>query len=293
MLIDIKFNFIKAEISKTRQFRPKGGENNIDVFIRAKRLLYHLIDKYAKSNFYESLNLFIEKKMTTILETQIESIQDQMRSQYKDKSEQEIKELIEKQIEEFKLSINNEKYLMKIYQNEILKNHDIFNENYIETPANNFFVIDQTEKEVDDFIFQYNNLSSNNKLKEINFNYDESEIDSFLESLNDKITDISNLQPYSIQDSKNETDVNRILIISHSGFISELLNIIRKLWNLKPNEKNVISHTAIFVIKIYCKYCGMSKKCENKLECNNDEKRIIEFDFILNNDTSHLSNLNI
>jgi hypothetical protein len=80
------------------------------------------------------------------------------------------------------------------------------------------------------------------------------------------------------------TDFKRILVVTHGGFIMELINVIRKKQNLEFNGKNNSHNTGLYVIKIYCKFCGaICKLIEG--QCINTS---LEFDFILINDKSHL-----
>jgi hypothetical protein len=262
-------------------FRPKGGENNIDVFLRAKRLLYYLIDKYAMPNFYEKINRKLSDKIDLLFESQKNSIEIRINSEFEKLSIEDSKEKQENDIEEFRKTTEREKFLMQIREDEILKSLCDYNE----SPTENKIAIEQTVEELED-INKISTSFQNYIKQDLNFEYEESEIDSYLDSLHNQLYKISDIQQYSGYDA--DTIINRVLIVSHSEFISELINIIRKFWNLKPNEKNETSNTGIYVIKIYCIHCGVNKICLNMDECNN-KNRVIEFDFIVNNDTSHLS----
>ena len=82
------------------------------------------------------------------------------------------------------------------------------------------------------------------------------------------------------------TDINipRILIVTHKGYIMELLNCIRLKKNIKINFINDSNNTGLYILKVYCIVCGAV--CYSK----NDNCRI-EFDFILFNDVDHLGPL--
>ena len=128
-------------------------------------------------------------------------------------------------------------------------------------------------------------LSQNFEFKNIfyNKNYDEKELTKEIDSYN--ISSFENELPYIGYDCMNE--IKRILIISHSGFISELLNVIYKVKNLRINAKNSTHNTGIYIIKVYCSNCG-NNKCQNDENCKDPTKNRIEFDFIKANDSSHL-----
>ena len=82
------------------------------------------------------------------------------------------------------------------------------------------------------------------------------------------------------------TDINlpRILIVSHKGFIMEILNCIRIKKNMKVNFINDSNNSGLYVFKIYCIICGAI--CYSK-----NENCRLEFDFILFNDVDHLGPL--
>lgn len=109
--------------------------------------------------------------------------------------------------------------------------------------------------------------------------FSKDDIDNYLNSLD--LSCINSDKPYLGFD--NDKQIKRILVISHSGFISELINLVRKSKGLKINMKNITNNTGIHVIRIYCSNCGIESKCLNTELCKK-----IEFDFILNNDISHL-----
>jgi hypothetical protein len=118
--------------------------------------------------------------------------------------------------------------------------------------------------------------------------YNESDIKTFLNN-----ADLSFLHHLQIKQyiGYNENETNRILIVTHSGFITEMINLIRKLWNLKPTEKTNVSNCGLYVIRIYCLNCGPFSLCNDEQSCR-DTKKILEFDFLLSNDVSHLNILN-
>lgn len=88
-------------------------------------------------------------------------------------------------------------------------------------------------------------------------------------------------KPYLGFDHSKET--NRVLVVTHGGFIMELINVIRNKKGLEMDAKNNSFNTAVYVIKIYCSSCGgICNKCgQNKLE----------YDFIIFNDNSHCVDL--
>ena len=83
----------------------------------------------------------------------------------------------------------------------------------------------------------------------------------------------------------------KILVVSHSGFISELINLIRRYGNVKPVNKNETKNACFHVIRIYCSICGKDSLCKNTKECQSILNKL-EFDHILVNECNHLSMLN-
>jgi hypothetical protein len=77
-----------------------------------------------------------------------------------------------------------------------------------------------------------------------------------------------------------ETDLQRILMVTHGGVIMELNNnIIYKFKSIEKFAKNESSNTGLTVIRIYCASCG--GVCKGQQNCK------LEFDYILNNDVRH------
>lgn len=75
----------------------------------------------------------------------------------------------------------------------------------------------------------------------------------------------------------------RVLIITHGGYIMELLNSIRRRRNIRIKFLNNSKSTGLYVIKIYCPSCG--GVCYNQSnKCNGE----LEYDVIIFNDTKHL-----
>jgi hypothetical protein len=82
------------------------------------------------------------------------------------------------------------------------------------------------------------------------------------------------------------TDINipRILIVTHGGFIMELLNSIRVRKNIRIKFINDSKNSSLYVFKIYCIICGVV--CYSKSEhCR------MEYDTILYDDIEHLGPL--
>lgn len=118
--------------------------------------------------------------------------------------------------------------------------------------------------------------------------YDRSSINSQIYKLD--LTHLESTLPYPGYDTLD--NIKRVLTVSHSGFISEMINVIRNTKGLMSNEKIHSRNTAVYVIRIYCKNCGKLSKCKciNQEGCEVD-LTTIEFDFIVANDVSHLDEL--
>jgi hypothetical protein len=80
-----------------------------------------------------------------------------------------------------------------------------------------------------------------------------------------------------------ETDLQRILMVTHGGVIMELNNIIYKFKGIEKFAKNESSNTGLTVIRIYCASCG--GVCKGQQNCK------LEFDYILNNDVRHCKHI--
>jgi len=76
------------------------------------------------------------------------------------------------------------------------------------------------------------------------------------------------------------SDFPKILVITHGGFIMEMMNVFRSLNKEKIVENNKAKNSSITVYSVFCKNCG--SKCYQK--CKNE----IEFKLLLDNDNSHL-----
>jgi len=82
---------------------------------------------------------------------------------------------------------------------------------------------------------------------------------------------------------KNETDLKRILVVCHGGFIMETINTFRIRSGKEIRFVNDAKNTSLYVATIKCFQCG--GKCELKEDCK------MVYDIILFNDASHLEYL--
>ena len=254
-----------------RFYKPPGGESRLDVFQRAKKILYDLIREYVKNDYEE------EKEKCTTSNIEIES--KCIMSKFSDENDLEI------DFRETEKIINGDNK-----DNINLENIPINGMNNINliNPIDNFsgsshenifsFPLDDNDKETISFL---NNSVIQNEV-EI---YDREEINSLIEKL-----DLAYLNAYPFKEYNPLEKIKRILIVSHSGCISEILNVIKDLKNLKSNEIQHSKNTAVYAIRIYCNNCGKTTKCKNEAGCGLDFKNI-EFEFLLANDVSHLNAL--
>jgi hypothetical protein len=129
------------------------------------------------------------------------------------------------------------------------------------------------------------NTQNTQEIKIMSNNYLKFESEFFDENSSnikdDEVLILNKNKPYLGYDHSKET--NRILVVTHGGFIMELMNVIRNKKGLEMKTKNSSYNTAVYMIKIYCSVCGgICNKCgENKLE----------YDFIIFNDNSHCADL--
>lgn len=80
----------------------------------------------------------------------------------------------------------------------------------------------------------------------------------------------------------NEEEVlERVLVISHSGFILEVLNVINKIRGLSPLEIDIINNCSITILRIFCSICN--GRC-----IGNGDGCEVEYNLIMINNNSHL-----
>ena len=82
----------------------------------------------------------------------------------------------------------------------------------------------------------------------------------------------------------NTNDINRILVVTHSNFISEFINVLLERKNEEIQLKHKSVNSSVYAVKIYCKICK-----ENYCSCYDKSKNSnLEYEFILYNDSTHL-----
>jgi hypothetical protein len=79
----------------------------------------------------------------------------------------------------------------------------------------------------------------------------------------------------------NEIGLKRVLVVTHPGFIMELLNSIRIRKNIRPKFLNDSRATSLYIFRIYCTNCGAN--CYSK-----GSKCELQYDMVIYNDTTHL-----
>jgi len=225
--------------------------------------MYQLITEEINSKFIEKINDFLEVKSNFIRQNSINRINKDI-NKHDNYAGDEISSKVEIEMEKIEIILKKEKDLLIFNQPKIFSKKEYTIKEEIQDTTDNTII------DIEHF-----------------YNYNEENIDEYLNSL-----DLSylNEKPYYGYDDKS--NIKRILVISHSGFISELINVIRKLRNVNLIPKNETNNTGITVIRIYCNICGMESYCQNTIECNQIKNRIIEFDFLLINNIQHLSILN-
>ena len=82
-----------------------------------------------------------------------------------------------------------------------------------------------------------------------------------------------------------DTQFKKLLIISHSGFISEVMNCLKIRNEIKILNSEMPKYSSLYVIRIYCVNCVVM--CENKINCN------LKYNVLLVNDISHLEQIDI
>jgi hypothetical protein len=184
-------------------------------------------------------------------------------------------------VEKLQKILNLEKNLMVDEENKIkeAKNKTIIDEGEGEDDKIKY-QIEEAEKIAEEILQLRSSMGT--PTVEIN-EYKTEDIDKFLDNFD--FGDFEN-KPYMGYDENAQ--IPRVLVISHSGFISEMINLIRKFHNLKSNIKNETTNTGVHMFKIYCTFCGTNSPCANLAECKKGNYKL-EFDHVLVNDTGHLS----
>jgi hypothetical protein len=219
-----------------------------------------LVNYNVKENFDEIIKINTEKKIKFIIEKEQLILEESLKSNELDEDE---KIKLENDFNTLSENLMKEKNIL--LEDEEMKDDEMMN-NTVE------LVETINHQEV---------ITLQNTIKDEDI-YSKKDILDYLNT-----QDLSYLLEKPYKGFNENEEINRILVVSHSGFISELINVIRKLKGLKIKEKNITNNTGIHVIKIYCSYCGINNVCKNVNECQTMGK--IEFDFILTNECSHLS----
>jgi hypothetical protein len=248
----------------------------MDVFSRARKFLFDLISENVKPEFYE---IFKEKRFGMNFNSKLYStnaIENKEIGFYSD---------IERTNVDLNYVINFEMLPAIHTDNNTLEEKKTLSKSEEDE------IRIQNDKRESDFFSCLNFDDEDKKLLSNKTNYDISKVDVYdrkeIETLMEKF-DLSHLenQPYCGFDPAEK--IKRILIVSHSGFISELINVIKHINNIKLHGKHHTINTGLYVMRIFCKKCGITTKCKNEIsECKDNYK--LEFDFVLENDVTHLS----
>lgn len=117
------------------------------------------------------------------------------------------------------------------------------------------------------------------KLDNYNNEYTMKDIEDIIEN-----TDFKNKMMKIYRGYDKDLNFNRVLLITHPGFIMEFFNAIRIKKNIRIKFINDSKQSSLYIIKIYCGNCG--NVCYSK-----DQNCKLEFDVILYNDIQHLAPL--
>ena len=251
----LKF-ILKKYAKDERLYRPPGGESSFDIFIRAKKFLKELIS--------ENLNL---EKCSILSQSEIKaneySFLKEISSHDADIVDDETKIQHNAIVEDIKKNIP-----IDLIETDILTKNEI---------SEKTLISDEEKQEKEVLIVYKNYCTDDLKI------YDKQEIITFMKGL-----DLSSAYEKPFPSFDNDDKIKRILVVSHSGFISEIINIIKSEENSNPTVKHHTSNTGLYVIRISCRICGMYSKCKFNPECKDAEKKL-EFDFVVSNDVSHLN----
>ena len=82
-----------------------------------------------------------------------------------------------------------------------------------------------------------------------------------------------------------QNEIRRTLVISHSGFIGEIINAIKVRQGLNIDDDDEVPlNCSVYIIRAFCPVCV--SECEKKDKCK------IKFEIMIYNDISHLDTFN-
>jgi broad specificity phosphatase PhoE len=227
-----------------RKFKPLGGESKFDLFRRARKFMYNLLTEGVKVDYVERLTISLDARIKTMLKN------------FRNKFESEtLTEEQEKELQAMESDLKADReFLLEDIKNEVMN-----------------IEVEQSSEE----------SNVDNLKEEITFddNFDKEEIDKYLETID---VDYLKEKPYISFD--NNEKIKRVLLVTHSSIAKEILNVLKKLQGRRITTQHSVNNTGIYVIRIYCRFCGM-QKCQSKTECDINR---LEFDYVLVNDISHL-----
>lgn len=243
------------KLNKTmREFKPEGGESWLEVYIRAKTFMNELIITHVKKDFIEdeSSNIVLSFENKVMITNNNGSYNKNMTVTNRQS-----------------IGIMKKKYISsqndQPFQRDNTISKGLVEDSFIDNvnSVNNTKNVKKIEKyKLKQVKFEYFFLTKDVKcdikpnkdyIKRIKFNYNGYNIDNILP---------------------------RILIMSHSGFIHEFLNVIRQRKGISFKYIHESKFTCLYVIKIYCIICGGVCYSKSK-ECH------LEYDVIVYNSTSH------
>jgi broad specificity phosphatase PhoE len=275
----------KEEVRKKgvsmREFKPEAGESWIDVFIRAKNFLNTLIKKFVKQDF-------IDPELQNLESSSINNLSKHFSDTVK--------------VKESKMTYKN-----NIIKSNMIRNKTIYDNLKVSNELKRDITISGglvDDSFVEDEKFQYiknNEINlSKSKTKSTNtktntntnstsnkgFMYSDVEKYEYFfltKNIDEIITDV-NIKKY-IQTQYLGFNISnnskKILIVTHGGFIMEMMNLIRirKGISIKTSSDSKLS--SVYVVRIYCYSCGGICYSKSK-SCN------LEYDLLAYNNVHHL-----
>lgn len=161
-------------------------------------------------------------------------------------------------------------YFKQNKSNETVKSDELYKSNIIKL-NNELNGLQKIDDDGDD-----------DKKIEDEMNLKESNVQSQYNCKDNNITD-NNKDNNNIKNNVT-TDKNRILVITHSNFISEFVNVIKVRRKEEIHLKLATVNTSLYIIKICCKECKGDVYCKCLKKCDDN----LEYEFKLFNDASHL-----
>jgi hypothetical protein len=267
--------------------------SSVDFFLVIKDFLFELISIEIKSDYENWLRNWIISKLLKIKEMKIQEI---LNPTIDESTKDFHYKTTTKKTSEYMLScfpeidnedddyFDNKTELNEEEKQSIVQRLSIKMDKIIEC-RRKYLLIDPIELLSHDDEERIKKSLSNVQIERTNLEiidnpFDKKKLDSMLELQNIKFND----DIYTgYTEHEKQSVFSKHLIMTHSGVICELLNVICRCKGCSSlSGKDWVHNCSITIIRIYCYNCG--GKCVKE----NDEKCRVEFDIVVLDEVSHL-----